>query len=168
MGVYKIMNIIVEGDIVDYIDENELKSDIRSQIKNEVSNMLKNDKEVKEIIIKEIINEIKDIQFTESIKEALREKIEQIIKEKYLNNKDTWDMEYAIGLSDKIKLLYEESKCTFDPILYNAVYNAIQNYKPDDYEISKFGMNLISQDEESINKLKQIFIDRLDEIIEKI
>lgn len=162
------MKIIIEGNLVDYIDENELKSDVRHQIKNEISNMLKNDKEVKEIIIKEIINEIKDIQFTDSIKVVLKEKIEEIIKEKYLNNKNSWDIEYAIGLSDKIKSLYEESKQTLDPMLYDVIYNAIRNYKPNDYEITKIGVDLILQDEESISKLKEIFIDRLDEIIEKI
>lgn len=162
------MKIVIEGNLIDYIDENELRSDIRCQVKNEISNMLKNDKEVKEIIIKEIINEIKDIQFTSSIKNALKEKIEQIIEEKYLNNNDSWNIEYAIGLSEKIKALYEESKNTFDPMLYYAIYNTIQDYKPDDYEITKIGVDLISQDEEAINKLKQIFIDRLDEIIEKI
>lgn len=162
------MKIVIEGNLIDYIDENELKSDIRYQIKNEISNMLKNDKEVKEIIIKEIINEIKDIQFTNAIKDALKEKIEQIIKEKYLDNKDSWNIEYAIELSEKLKALYSESKNIFDPMLYNAIYNTIQNYKPDNYEITKIGVDLILQDEESINKLKEIFIDRLDEIIEKI
>lgn len=162
------MKIIIEGNLVDYIDENELKSDVRHQIKNEISNMLKNDKEVKEIIIKEIINEIKDIQFTDSIKVVLKEKIEEIIKEKYLDKKNSWDIEYAIGLSDKIKSLYEESKQTFDPMLYDSIHNTIQNYKPNNYEITKIGVDLILQDEESISKLKEIFIDRLDEIIEKI
>lgn len=162
------MKIIIEGNLVDYIDENELKSDVRHQIKNEISNMLKNDKEVKEIIIKEIINEIKDIQFTDSIKIILKERIEEIIKEKYLDKKNSWDIEYAIGLSDKIKSLYEESKQTFDPMLYDSIYNTIQNYKPNNYEITKIGVDLILQDEESISKLKEIFIDRLDEIIEKI
>lgn len=162
------MKIIIEGNLVDYIDENELKSDVRHQIKNEISNMLKNDKEVKEIIIKEIINEIKDIQFTDSIKIILKERVEEIIKEKYLDKKNSWDIEYAIGLSDKIKSLYEESKQTFDPMLYDSIYNTIQNYKPNNYEITKIGVDLILQDEESISKLKEIFIDRLDEIIEKI
>lgn len=162
------MKIVIEGNLIDYIDENELKNDIRYQIKNEISNMLKNDKEVKEIIIKEIINEIKDIQFTDSIKIVLKERIEEIIKEKYLNSKNSWDIEYAIGLSDKIKSLYEESKQTFDPMLYDAIYNTIQNYEPSNYEITKIGVDLILQDEESISKLKEIFIDRLDEIIEKI
>lgn len=162
------MKIIIEGNLVDYIDENELKSDVKHQIKNEISNMLKNDKEVKEIIIKEIINEIKDIQFTDSIKTILKERIEEIIKEKYLDKKNSWDIEYAIGLSDKIKSLYEESKQTFDPMLYDSIHNAIRNYKPNDYEITKIGVDLILQDEESISKLKEIFIDRLDEIIEKI
>ena len=162
------MKIIIEGNLVDYIDENELKSDVRHQIKNEISNMLKNDKEVKEIIIKEIINEIKDIQFTDSIKIILKERIEEIIKEKYLDKKNSWDIEYAIGLSDKIKSLYEESKQTFDTMLYDSIYNTIQNYKPNNYEITKIGVDLILQDEESISKLKEIFIDRLDEIIEKI
>lgn len=162
------MKIVIEGNILDYIDEDELKSDVKHQIKNEISNMLKNDKEVKEIIIKEIINEIKDIQFTDSIKTILKERIEEIIKEKYLDKKNSWDIEYAIGLSDKIKSLYEESKQTFDPMLYDSIYNTIQNYKPNNYEITKIGVDLILQDEESISKLKEIFIDRLDEIIEKI
>lgn len=30
------MKIIIEGNLVDYIDENELKSDVRHQIKNEI------------------------------------------------------------------------------------------------------------------------------------
>ena len=59
------MKIVIEGDILDYIDEDELKDNIRYQIKSEISNILKDDKNIKEIIIKEVVNEIKDIQFSE-------------------------------------------------------------------------------------------------------
>ena len=55
------MKIVIEGNILDYIDEDELKDNVRYQIKNEISNMLKNDKDIKEIIIKEVVNEVKDI-----------------------------------------------------------------------------------------------------------
>ena len=30
------MRIVIEGNILDYIDEDELKSDVRHQIKNEI------------------------------------------------------------------------------------------------------------------------------------
>ena len=53
-------------------------------------------------------------------------------------------------------------------MLYKAIYNTIQDYKPENYEISRLGVDLISKDEEAMNKLKEIFIERLDEIIEKI
>lgn len=162
------MKIVIEGNILDYIDEDELKDNVRYQIKNEISNMLKNDKDIKEIIIKEVVNEVKDIQFSESIKQALKEKFEQIIKEDYLNEENSWNIKYDTNLSKRINQLYEDSKSIFDPMLYKAIYNTIQDYKPENYEISRLGVDLISKDEEAMNKLKEIFIERLDEIIEKI
>lgn len=162
------MKIVIEGDILDYIDEDELKDNIKYQIKSEISNILKDDKNIKEIIIKEVVNEIKDIQFSESIKQALKDKFEQIVIEDYLNEKNSWNIKYDTNLSKRINELYEESRSVLDPILYKAIYNAIQNYKPENYEISKLGVDLISKDENAVNKLKEIFIDRLDEIIEKI
>lgn len=162
------MKIVIEGDILDYIDEDELKDNVRYQIKSEISNMLKNDKDIKEIIIKEVVNEVKDIQFSESIKQALKDKFEQIIKEDYLNEENSWNIKYDTNLSKRMNQLYEDSKSIFDPILHKAIYNTIQNYKPENYEISRLGVDLISKDEEAMNKLKEIFIERLDEIIEKI
>lgn len=162
------MRIVIEGNILDYIDEDELKDNVRYQIKNEISNMLKNDKDIKEIIIKEVVNEAKDIQFSESIKQALKDKLEQIIKEDYLNEENSWNIKYDTNLSKRMNQLYEDSKSIFDPMLYKAIYNTIQDYKPENYEISRLGVDLISKDEEAMNKLKEIFIERLDEIIEKI
>lgn len=162
------MRIVIEGNILDYIDEDELKDNVRYQIKNEISNMLKNDKDIKEIIIKEVVNEVKDIQFSESIKQALKDKLEQIIKEDYLNEENSWNIKYDTNLSKRMNQLYEDSKSIFDPMLYKAIYNTIQDYKPENYEISRLGVDLISKDEEAMNKLKEIFIERLDEIIEKI
>lgn len=162
------MKIVIEGDILDYIDEDELKDNIRYQIKSEISNILKDDKNIKEIIIKEVVNEVKDIQFSESIKQALKDKFEQIVIEDYLNEENSWNVKYDTNLSKRVNELYEESRSILDPILYKAIYNAIQNYKPENYEISRLGVDLISKDENAINKLKEIFIDRLDEIIEKI
>lgn len=162
------MKIVIEGNILDYIDEDELKDNVRYQIKNEISNMLRNDKDIKEIIIKEVVNEVKDIQFSESIKQALKDKFEQIIKEEYLNEENSWNIKYDTNLSKRINQLYEDSKSIFDPMLYKAIYKTIQDYKPENYEISRLGVDLISKDEEAMNKLKEIFIERLDEIIEKI
>ena len=92
------MKIVIEGDILDYIDEDELKDNIKYQIKSEISNILKDDKNIKEIIIKEVVNEVKDIQFSESIKQALKDKFEQIVIEDYLNEEEMSYLERIVSL----------------------------------------------------------------------
>ena len=123
-------------------------------------------KHIKTIIIKEIIEEVKDIQLTTEIKNALKEKIIDIIKKEYLQDK--WQVKYEIGLTDKVKEIFDNNSETFNPIIYKAIDNALQDYKVENYELTRIGVDLIMKDEESINKIKEIFIDRLDEILEKI
>lgn len=160
------MKINIEGNLLDYIDEQELKENIRYQIKKEIAHILENDKDIKTTIIKEIIEEVKDIQLTTEIKNALKEKIIDIIKKEYLQDK--WQVKYEIGLTDKVKEIFDNNLETFNPIIYKAIDNALQDYKVENYELTRIGVDLIMKDEESINKIKEIFIDRLDEILEKI
>ena len=160
------MKINIEGNLLDYIDEQELKENIRYQIKKEIAHILENDKDIKTTIIKEIIEEVKDIQLTTEIKNALKEKIIDIIKKEYLQDK--WQVKYEIGLTDKVKEIFDNNSGTFNPIIYKAIDNALQDYKVENYELTRIGVDLIMKDEESINKIKEIFIDRLDEILEKI
>lgn len=160
------MKINIEGNLLDYIDEQELKENIRYQIKKEIAHILENDKDIKTTIIKEIIEEVKDIQLTTEIKNALKEKIIDIIKKEYLQDK--WQVKYEIGLTDKVKEIFDNNSETFNPIIYKAIDNALQDYKVENYELTRIGVDLIMKDEESINKIKEIFIDRLDEILEKI
>lgn len=160
------MKINIEGNLLDYIDEDELKDAVRQQIRSEISYILKDDKEVKQLIIKEIINSVKDIQLTTEIQNALKEKMIDVVKKEYLQ--DNWQVKYDTRLVDKIKEIFDNNIDTFYPIMYKAIDNAVQNYKIENYEITRLGVDLISKDEESMNKIKEIFIDRLDELIEKI
>lgn len=160
------MKINIEGNLLDYIDEEELKDAVRNQVRNEISYILKDDKEVKQLIIKEIINSVKDIQLTTEIQEALKEKMIDVVKKEYLQ--DNWQVKYDTRLVDKIKEIFDNNIDTFYPIMYKAIDNAVQNYKIENYEITRLGVDLISKDEESMNKIKEIFVDRLDELIEKI
>lgn len=160
------MKINIEGNLLDYIDEDELKDAVRQQIRSEISYILKDDKEVKQLIIKEIINSVKDIQLTTEIQNTLKEKMIDVVKKEYLQ--DNWQVKYDTRLVDKIKEIFDNNIDTFYPIMYKAIDNAVQNYKIENYEITRLGVDLISKDEESMNKIKEIFIDRLDELIEKI
>lgn len=160
------MKINIEGNLLDYIDEDELRDAVRQQIRSEISYILKDDKEIKQLIIKEIVNSVKDIQLTTEIQNALKEKMIDVVKKEYLQ--DNWQVKYDTRLVDKIKEIFDNNIDVFYPIMYKAIDNAVQNYKIENYEITRLGVDLISKDEESMNKIKEIFIDRLDELIEKI
>lgn len=161
------MEIVIKGDILDYIDEDELKDEVRNQIRYQISRMLCDDKEVKNTIISSIVNEVKNISFTEAIMDALKNKFTKVIYEEYINN-DNFHIKYDAKIPEKIKQLFEENEEVYSIVLQNKIDKTVNNYTPDNYLIAELAKDLILQDEKCVTALKDSFQERIYDIIDKI
>lgn len=161
------MEIEVKGNLLDYIDKDELKQEIHSQIKYQINKMLSDDKDVKELIIKSIIDEVKDVNFTNTIIDMLKLKFEQIIKNEYIDG-DSFHIKYDAKIPDRIHKLFEENSEVYLPILQDKLNKTVSDFIPESYMISDIIKQLLLQDEECTSVLKESLRDRIYDIIEKI
>lgn len=161
------MDIKIEGNLLDYIDEDELKNEIRSSIKYQISKILSDDAEVKKVIISSIVNEIKDITFTKQLEDALKLKIQEIIESEYING-DSFHIKYDAKIPEKVQEIFDNNRDSYLPILTNKMEEAVRNYEPDTYVIADITKDLLLEDESSKKILIDCLQDRLCDIIEKI
>ena len=79
------MEIVIKGDLLDYIDEEELREDVRSQIKFQLKQIISNDGYASKMIMPLIVKEASEIELTNIMKQMLKEKIKKVIKEDYID-----------------------------------------------------------------------------------
>lgn len=154
-------------NIFDYISQEEIQGEIKYQIKNYIKKICTEDQEVKKVIVALIIDKVKDIELSNIIKNELREKIEKIIKDEYLNADSSWNLKYDAGMTEKIKTLFNDNFSQFSPILEKKMKEAVDEYKPDNYIISELAQDLLLKDEQCVTVLKETLSNRIYEIIEK-
>lgn len=154
-------------NIFDYISEEEIKEEIRGQIKDYIRKMCKDDKEVKEVVIKTIADEVKDIQINSVLKTLLQEKFNNIITEYYLRG-DDFNLRFDAKISDKIKQLFDENYSQFESILRNKMQKAVDEYAVDNYTISEIAEALLLKDENCKTLLKEALCDRIYDLLEKL
>lgn len=161
------MEIVIKGDILDYIDENELKDEVRNQIRYQIGRMLCDDKEIKNAIVSSIVNEVKDISFTEAIMDALKNKFTKVIYEEYIDG-DNFHIKYDAKIPEKVKQLFEDNEEVYSMVLQDKIDKAINDYTPDEYLITELATTLILKDEKCVEALKNALQERIYDIIDKI
>lgn len=154
-------------NIFDYISQEEIQDEIKYQIKNYIKKMCTEDQEVKKVIVALIIDKVKDIELSNIIKNELKEKIEKIVRDEYLNADSSWNLKYDIGMTEKIKTLFNDNFSQFSPILEKKMKEAVDEYKPDNYIISELAKDLLLKDEQCVTALKETLYNKIYEIIEK-
>lgn len=154
-------------DIYDYISEEEIENEIKYQIKNYIQKICEGDEEIKKIIIKVIADEVKDIQINSVLKSLLQEKFNNIITEYYLKD-DDFNLRYDARISDKIKQLFDENYSQFEPILKNKVQKAVDKYEVSNYEVSEVAKELLLEDKECTDVLKEALSEKIYDIIDKL
>ena len=163
------MEIVIKGDILDFVDEYELREEVKSQIKYQIKNIFMEDADIKSAVISTIVNEVKDIKFTEEVKNKLQERFEQIVRKDYLTDETDWNIKYDTGMRDKIQKLFDENyEETYSHILKKQIDNAVNNYQPDNYMIADVARSVMLKDEKCVEILKEALEERMLDIIEKI
>lgn len=162
------MEIVIKGDLLDYIDEEELREDVRSQVKFQLKQIISNDGYASKMIMPLIIKEASEIELTNIMKQMLKEKIKKVIKEDYIDEEDSFKLRYDAKIPEKIQKVFEENEEAYSMIIQQKLDEVVENYKPDNYLISELAKTLLLQDEECVNILKETLKDRIYDIIEKI
>ena len=55
------MEIVIKGDLLDFVDEYELREDVKCQIKRQIENIFTSDSEVKGAVISTILKQVEDM-----------------------------------------------------------------------------------------------------------
>lgn len=151
--------MILNIDINDYISEEEIKNEIKCQIKNCVQKMCENNEEIKKMIIRTMLDEIRNIQIDNTLKAAVREKFNSVITEYYLNTSNH-SLVYDAGITDKIKELLDGSLSQFTPILMKKLEKDVREYKIDPYLKDSVVYELVKEDEECRSLLKKALSEK--------
>lgn len=155
-------------DIFDYISQEEIQREISYQIKDCIRKMCTDDREVKTAIVKAILDKVQGIELSDIIKSQLKERVEKIITEEYINNTSNWNLKYDMGITDKVKSIFNENFSQFAPILEKKMKEAVDEYKPDNYAISELAKDLLLKDEQCVAMLKDALSGRICDIIDKL
>lgn len=159
--------MILNIDINDYISEEEIKNEIKCQIKNCVQKICENNEEIKKMIIRTMLDEIRNIQIDNTLKAAVREKFNSVITEYYLNTSNH-SLVYDAGITNKIKEVLDGSLSQFTPILKEKLEKDIHEYKIDDYLISDIVYDLFIEDKKCTDALKGALSEKLYKLINKL
>lgn len=165
------LEINLKGNILDYIDQEELEDDIRDKInyliKDAVMKLVDDNKEEikQELINKLTVSILSNMELAKPIESLLFDKIVEGINNRYPKD-DSFNMAYDIKLSGILTKLYNENKEVFDKCLTEKLEEAIHKYNPSNYDyiISDQVTTLLLEN----NNLKQQLKDVLNEKIEYI
>ena len=103
------MEIVIKGDLLDFVDEYELREDVKCQIKRQIENIFTSDSEVKGAVISTILKQVEDMKFTKEVEEKLKERFEKIVRKDYLEEETDWNIKYDTGMRDKVKELFDKN-----------------------------------------------------------
>lgn len=154
---------ITDG-LADYINEEEIQEQVSESVryilKDEINKFIQNDKNIKNIIIKQVVSSCMNVLFNEEIINILRDKIKESIK-----NMSDFDVKYACNISDimneQFEVNIEENKKYIKDVLYKCMSNITFNTweiksKMNDYIVEQV---LRHKDELNIDEIISEFIE---------
>jgi hypothetical protein len=166
------LEINLNGNLLDYVDEEEIKSDIvnevKRQIKEQVTNLIAENKtEIQERLIHKIIKEmLNETSFNKDLKELLYTKVYNGVAERYSTEND-FNLRYDLDLSNKVREAYDAKKEELDEILCSKIDDTLKDYSVDNYIISTQVANILANNEKYKDQLEELLSYRLEEIFNK-
>ena len=85
---------------------------------------------------------------------------------KYIS--DDFSMRYHLKMDERVNEIYENNKEDFNIKISNAIEKTLSDYKVDDYILSNIAKDIILQNKDCVEKLEELFVNRIDDILEKI
>lgn len=162
------MDITIKGDFTDFLDEDEVREIVLEQIKEETKNILYKDDSIKNIIVQKVFDEVNKTYpvFSDNIKQTLNKRIQEVILKEYIS--DDFSMRYHLKMDERVNEIYENNKEDFNIKISNAIEKTLSDYKVDDYILSNIAKDIILQNKDCVEKLEELFVNRIDDILEKI
>lgn len=163
------MEIVIKGDLLDFVDEYELREDVRCQIKRQIENIFTSDSEVKSAVISTILKQVEDMKFTKEVEEKLKERFEKIVRKDYLEEETDWNIKYDTGMRDKVKELFDKNyDSQYASILKESIDKQVNEYQLDSSTIADAAVKLLLKDEKCVQILQESLQERIYDLLEKI
>lgn len=163
------MEIVIKGDLLDFIDEYELREDVKRQIKRQIENIFTSDSEVKSAVISTILKQVEDMKFTKEVEEKLKERFEKIVRKDYLEEETDWNIKYDTGMKDKVKELFDKNyDSQYASILKESIDKQVNEYQLDSNTIADAAVKLLLKDEKCVQILQESLQERIYDLLEKI
>ena len=163
------MEIVIKGDLLDFIDEYELREDVKCQIKRQIENIFTSDSEVKSAVISTILKQVEDMKFTKEVEEKLKERFEKIVRKDYLEEETDWNIKYDTGMKDKVKELFDKNyDSQYASILKESIDKQVNEYQLDSNTIADAAVKLLLKDEKCVQILQESLQERIYDLLEKI
>lgn len=163
------MEIVIKGDLLDFVDEYELREDVKCQIKRQIENIFTSDSEVKSAVISTILKQVEDMKFTKEVEEKLKERFEKIVRKDYLEEETDWNIKYDTGMRDKVKELFDKNyDSQYASILKESIDKQVNEYQLDSSIIADAAVKLLLKDEKCVQILQESLQERIYDLLEKI
>lgn len=163
------MEIVIKGDLLDFVDEYELREDVKCQIKRQIENIFTSDSEVKSAVISTILKQVEDMKFTKEVEEKLKERFEKIVRKDYLEEETDWNIKYDTGMRDKVKELFDKNyDSQYASILKESIDKQVNEYQLDSSTIADAAVKLLLKDEKCVQILQESLQERIYDLLEKI
>lgn len=163
------MEIVIKGDLLDFVDEYELREDVKCQIKRQIENIFTSDSEVKGAVISTILKQVEDMKFTKEVEEKLKERFEKIVRKDYLEEETDWNIKYDTGMRDKVKELFDKNyDSQYASILKESIDKQVNEYQLDSSTIADAAVKLLLNDEKCVQILQESLQERIYDLLEKI
>ncbi len=163
------MEIVIKGDLLDFVDEYELREDVKCQIKRQIENIFTSDSEVKSAVISTILKQVGDMKFTKEVEEKLKERFEKIVRKDYLEEETDWNIKYDTGMRDKVKELFDKNyDSQYASILKESIDKQVNEYQLDSSTIADAAVKLLLKDEKCVQILQESLQERIYDLLEKI
>lgn len=163
------MEIVIKGDLLDFVDEYELREDVKCQIKRQIENIFTSDSEVKGAVISTILKQVEDMKFTKEVEEKLKERFEKIVRKDYLEEETDWNIKYDTGMRDKVKELFDKNyDSQYASILKESIDKQVNEYQLDSSTIADAAVKLLLKDEKCVQILQESLQERIYDLLEKI
>lgn len=163
------MEIVIKGDLLDFVDEYELREDVKCQIRRQIENIFTSDSEVKSAVISTILKQVEDMKFTKEVEEKLKERFEKIVRKDYLEEEADWNIKYDTGMRDKVKELFDKNyDSQYASILKKSIDKQVNEYQLDNSTIADAAVELLLKDEKCVQILQESLQERIYDLLEKI
>lgn len=167
------IDINLNGNLIEYIDEEEMKETLMDEVKLQVRDNLKkivqeNKEEIKNELLRKIAKElIEDVHLGSMLKEELGGAIKNGIEKRYdLDN--TFNLCYDLDLDSIVKNIYCENENEYNSILKQKIEDTLKTYIVSSYTISERIASLLVEDESYNKTLKEMLDTRICDLLDKI